>query len=66
MKGFTFAAAILGAAAIGAAVGVLLAPDKGENTRSKIKEYLRQKGIKLPCNKVDALLDELEEEVATK
>lgn len=31
---------LLAAGAIGVAIGVLLAPDKGENTRKKVKESL--------------------------
>ena len=33
-------AAIIAGAAVGAAIGILLAPDKGSNTRAKIKEGL--------------------------
>jgi len=33
-------AAIIAGAAVGAAIGILLAPDKGSNTRAKLKEGL--------------------------
>ena len=46
MKGLNFLAAFLGGAAIGAALGILFAPEKGEDTRQKIKDILREKGIK--------------------
>lgn len=64
MKGFSIAAAVLGGAAIGALIGILLAPDSGVNTREKVKEYLKSKGIKLPSKKIDEIVDEIEGQLA--
>ena len=47
MKGLNVLVAFLGGAAVGAAVGILFAPEKGEDTRHKIAEILRKKGIRL-------------------
>ena len=47
MKALNVVAAFLGGLALGAAAGVLFAPEKGEDTRSKIAELLRKKGIRL-------------------
>ena len=63
MKGLNFLAAFLGGAAIGAAVGILFAPEKGEDTRQKIKDILREKGIKLNRSEMDELVDKIAAEV---
>ena len=63
MKGLNILAAFLGGAAIGAACGILFAPDKGENTRQKIKDILREKGIKLNRSEMDELVDQIAAEV---
>ena len=47
MKALNVVAAFLGGMALGAAAGVLFAPEKGEDTRHKIAELLRKKGIRL-------------------
>ncbi|MDE7136599.1 MAG: YtxH domain-containing protein [Muribaculaceae bacterium] len=63
MKGLSIAAAVLGGAALGALIGILLAPDSGANTRAKVNEYLRSKGIKLPSKKIDELVEQIEEQI---
>ena len=63
MKGLNFLAAFLGGAAIGAAFGILFAPEKGVDTRQKIKDILREKGIKLNRSEMDELVDKIASEV---
>ena len=63
MKGLNFLAAFIGGAAIGAALGILFAPEKGEDTRKKIKDILREKGINLNRSEMDELVDKIAAEV---
>ena len=63
MKGLNILAAFLGGAAIGAACGILFAPEKGETPRQKIKDILREKGIKLNRSEMDELVDQIAAEV---
>lgn len=63
MKALNYLAAFVSGAAIGAAVGVLFAPEKGTETRLKIKEALRKRGIKLNKAEMNALIDEIADEV---
>ena len=60
MKGLNVLAAFLGGAAVGAALGILFAP---EDTRNKIAEILRKKGIKLNRNEMENLVDEIAAEI---
>lgn len=63
MKGLNVLAAFLGGAAVGATLGILFAPEKGKDTRERIAEMLREKGIKLRGNDLDQLVDEIAAEI---
>ena len=53
MKGLNLVAAFLGGAVVGSSCGVLFAPESGKDTRAKIAEALRKKGIKLSSQDID-------------
>ena len=59
MKGLNFLAAFLGGAAVGAAFGILFAPEKGSDLRARIVAMLNKKGVKISDAEIDQLVAEL-------
>ncbi len=51
--------AFVGGAVAGAAIGLLLAPDSGANTRAKIAEMLKEKGIWLDKEALTEFVDKV-------
>jgi gas vesicle protein len=65
MKSLSVLAAFLGGAIAGAALGILFAPEKGTDTREKIAEILKKRGIKLGKKEMSELVDEIAKEINT-
>ena len=59
MKSMILISAFLGGAIAGAGAALLLAPEKGEELRTRICRILRKNGIKISDDEVDALVAEL-------
>jgi len=59
-------AAFLGGAIIGGVLGILFAPESGEETRKKIVDALEKRGIKLSKDEMDDLVDEIKSQVNTE
>ena len=66
MKPLQIVLAALGGAFVGAAAGLLFAPDKGENTRADIVKKKKKKGIRLKKSKVEQLADAIAEDLESK
>lgn len=67
MKTFGYIATFIGGAIAGAAVGLLLAPEKGSDTRSKIADtvdnFCKKHDIKLNRSDAEDLVDDIKEAV---
>ncbi len=63
MKALHVISAVVGGAVAGAAIGLLLAPEKGEKTRKKIVEILKEKGINLKKSQLEEIAEEIEDQI---
>ncbi len=63
MRSLSILAAFVGGAVVGGALGVLFAPEKGEKSRQKIAEALRKRGINLPGDDMQDLVNEISAEI---
>ena len=68
MKTFSYISAFLGGAIAGAAFGLLMAPEKGTDTRTRISDavddFCKKHNIKLSRKEVDDLVDDIKEAAA--
>ena len=65
MKSLGYIGAFLGGAIAGAALGILMAPEKGQDTRIKItdtiEDFLKKLNIKLSRKEVTDLVDDIQD-----
>ena len=65
MKSLGYIGAFLGGALAGAVIGILVAPDKGQDTRVKItdavEDFMKKHNIKLSRKEVVVLVDDIQD-----
>ena len=69
MKTLGYMGAFLGGAIAGAALGLLLAPEKGSDTRSKISDavddFCKKHDLKLSRKEMDEFVDDIKDSAET-
>ena len=61
MKPLHVVLSVIGGAIAVAAVGLLLAPEKGEDTRANIARLVKEKFPQLKHSKIEEIVDEIQE-----
>lgn len=56
-------AAFLGGAIVGAGAAILFAPEKGSDLRARICDILKRRGVVCSADEVDALVEQLTQEL---
>lgn len=60
MKNLSVLAAFIGGAVAGAALGILFAPEKGDDTRAKIADAVKRSGAKLNKEEFEKLVSSIQ------
>lgn len=63
MKALNVVLAVAGGVALGTAIGLLVAPKSGKETRDSIKDYIKSKCPAMKENRLNALVDKIREDI---